>query len=662
MKVDSPARPSKAVAKASDGYTGEHIQILEGIQHIRQRPGMYIGSTSSSGLLHLVYEAIDNVVDEFNAGYGSLMSITIGKHNRVTVRDDARGIPINLKEWNGTTLPTATWILIKPFTGGKFDIGAYKQAGGLHGMGLTVINALSREMTVDVWRDGWHFHQEFRNSEALDYTLEPCEESSSGTQISWLYDPALFDPDADYDIETLQSRLESTACLNKGLRINFSYWDAEAGKMVFQTFYSQNGLVDYIKKLIEDDGVPLFKQVITINKVRDDTSVEVVLQPTTSYKTRILSFANGVRTPDGGTHEIGFRAALTKIVNDYALKWNMIRDRAKEALKPDVLQQGLIAVISIKLSNPQFQSQTKNRLNNAPVEGIVRSVVIEGLTEWFETNQMHGKEWLKKMQQAQKARNDEQMAEELARTGHKKGGDIINVSLSKKFAACNSNNPHLCELFIVEGASAAGTGKQARKSEYQAILTLKGKPLNVANASLERIISNEEIRTIISVLGTGTRHAFDISRLKFDKVIILADADVDGSHIICLLLTLFYREMPGLIESGHVYIACPPLYSVRYKGKTIWLVDDDTRRRFLSQHPDAAKLEFKRYKGLGEMNAAELRETTMDPSKRQLKRVTLNDVSLAARIVSDLMAKENIEARRALLAKHAKHLAASLDV
>ena len=351
------------------------------------------------------------------------------------------------------------------------------------------------------------------------------------------------------------------------------------------------------------------------------------------------------------------------MVNDYALKWGVIKDRSKDALKPDVIQQGLVCRHLGQAGRSPVPGANKEPLNNAPVDGIVRSVVVRGADRVVRDEPGPAKEWFKKIHLAQKARNEAQMAEELARTGQKKNGELIDVSLSRKFAACNGNDPARNELFLVEGESAGGSAKQARRSEFQAILALKGKPLNVANASLQRILDNEEIRTIISVIGTGTRHMFDIERLKFHKIIILSDADVDGSHIICLLLTLFHQEMPGLIENGNVYLGCPPLYSVKYKGKTVWLIDDEARKKFLRQHPDAAGLEFKRYKGLGEMNASELRETTMDPSKRVLRRVTLEDTLLAAKLVNDLMARENAEARRALLARQAKHLAAgNLDV
>jgi DNA gyrase subunit B len=375
----------------------------------------------------------------------------------------------------------------------------------------------------------------------------------------------------------------------------------------------------------------------------------------------MYSFANAVRTRDGGVHETGFKAALTKVVNDYALKLGVIKSREKDGFKPEVIQQGLNVVISVKLTNPQFQGQTKDRLNNAPVEGIVRSVVDEGLKEWFDRNTSAGKDWLKKILQMQKARNEAQLVEELARAGTKKNGELIDTTLSKKFLRCNSSDPERSELFIVEGDSAGGSAGQGRFSDFQAVLKLKGKPLNVAKADLKRIVENEEIRTIINVLGTGTRDSFDIGRLKFHRVIIATDADVDGLHIQCLLLTLFHQEFSDLIERGHVFIACPPLYSVKYKGKVNWLLDDEARIQFVKTHADAANLEFKRFKGLGEMNPKELRDTMFDPARRTVKRVTMEDGVLAARLVAELMEDENAEARRTFLAEHARKIK-ELDV
>jgi DNA gyrase subunit B len=360
-------------------------------------------------------------------------------------------------------------------------------------------------------------------------------------------------------------------------------------------------------------------------------------------------------------HETGFKAALTKVVNDYALKLGVIKSREKDGFKPEVIQQGLNVVISVKLTNPQFQGQTKDRLNNAPVEGIVRSVVDEGLKEWFDRNTSAGKDWLKKILQMQKARNEAQLVEELARAGTKKNGELIDTTLSKKFLRCNSSDPERSELFIVEGDSGGGSAGQGRFSDFQAVLKLKGKPLNVAKADLKRIVENEEIRTIINVLGTGTRDSFDIGRLKFHRVIIATDADVDGLHIQCLLLTLFHQEFSDLIERGHVFIACPPLYSVKYKGKVNWLLDDEARIQFVKTHADAANLEFKRFKGLGEMNPKELRDTMFNPTHRTLKRVTMEDGVLAARLVAELMEDENAEARRTFLAEHARKIK-ELDV
>jgi DNA gyrase subunit B len=652
---------SMSKAKKQATYSAANIQVLEGIAAIRHRPGMYIGSTSTSGLIHLIWEALDNAVDEAVAGYGKHIWVSIDRDSWVTVRDEARGMPFDPMLYQGDYLPAATVILTVPHSGGKFAEGVYKTAGGLHGVGATVINALSEKLELTIWKDGQQFSQIFSRGSAMPSHIVSCDPKLHGTQLRWLFDRTVFDPDAYYALDAIESRLQAAAYLNRGVSFHLDAWDDAENQQITRIFYSREGLPDYVRDLSVSTGSLLFKQPIGIAKEKDGVSVEVALQPTSGYKIAMYSYANAVRTRDGGVHETGFKAALTKVVNDYALKLNIIKNREREGFKPEVIQQGLNVVISVKLTNPQFQGQTKDRLNNAPVEGIVRSIVDEGLKDWFEKNTGAAKDWLKKIQQMQKARNEAQLVEELARAGTKKNGELIDTTLSKKFLRCNTNDPSRAELFIVEGDSAGGSAGQGRFSEFQAVLKLKGKPLNVAKADLKGIVENEEIRTIINVLGTGTRDVFDINGLKFNRIIIATDADVDGLHIQCLLLTLFHQEFSDLIEQGHVYIACPPLYSVKYKGKVHWLLDDEARLRFMAAHPDAEGLEFKRFKGLGEMNAKELRDTTFDPARRMLKRVAMEDGVLAAKLVAELMEDKNAERRRAFLAEHARKVR-ELDV
>jgi DNA gyrase subunit B len=654
---------------AGQTYTSADIQVLEGVAAIRRRPGMYIGSTSTSGLCHLIYEAVDNAVDEANAGHGKHVLVRIDKDGWVTVRDQARGIPIDPKEYQGRMLPAATIILTVPHSGGKFEEGAYKTAGGLHGVGATVINALSQELHLTIWRDGVCFTQEFRHGEARPHRtrqLAPFERARTGTEFRWRHDTTIFDPDATYAIDLIEGRLQAAAYLNRGLEIEFTFWDPDAEAMVTRTYLSREGVADFVRYLTPPDSTSLYKAPITILRTREDpglgqVQVEVSLLPNTGYRTTIHSFANGVRTRDGGVHESGCKAALTRVLNDQALRAGILKERDKGGFKPDVIQQGLVAVISVKLGNPQFQGQTKERLNNAPVEGIVRSAVDEGLKDWFETVPDRGRDWLRKVNDMQRARNEAMLVEELARTGTRKGGELIDTSVSKKFIPCITKDRARSELLIVEGDSAGGSASQGRFSEFQAILKLRGKPLNVAKADLKRVVENEEIRTIISVLGCGTRASFDHSRLKFGKIVILTDADVDGLHIQCLLLTLFFQEFATLIERGHVYIGTPPLYSVTWKGKTTWLIDDEARARWQSQHRGAEGLEFRRYKGLGEMTARQLRDTTLDPAHRVLRQVTLEDAVVAANLVSALMEEGNAEQRRHYLAKNARQIG-DLDV
>jgi DNA gyrase subunit B len=653
-----PARGAAALtaeerlSQATESYTSRDIQVLEGIQAIRHRPAMYIGSTSTSGLVHLVWEALDNSVDEAVAGFGNQIWVDVDRDGIVSVRDEGRGMPFDTMTYHGKKLPSATVLLTVPHSGGKFAEGAYKTAGGLHGVGATVINALSEWLELDIWRDGQHFSQRFERGKPLTPKIAPSEPKKRGTQLRWLYDRGIFDHDAYYPRETLERRLQAAAHLNRGLALHLSMWDDEQEIVVTKTFHSREGLADFVRSASPPGSEPLFSKPITFSQVREDVFVEVALLPNRGYKLDLHSFANAVRTPEGGVHERGFKAALTRVANDYAAKMGIIKNRDKEAFKPEVIQQGLVAAISVKLKDPQFEGQTKNKLNNAPVEGIVRSIVIEGLKEWFDARPNQARDWLKKIQDDQKLANRLAAEEQLARTGQKRA-ETVDLDTSK-FARASTTDPERAELFIVEGQSAGGNAKQGRDASYQAILALRGKPINVINARPERLQLNKEYALLASVIGTGVRGAFNIEKCKYSKIIIMTDADVDGGHIRALLLALFYQETAGLIESGRVFVAMPPLYSVKWKGKTNWLTDDETLRRFLSRNPDAKNAPIKRYKGLGEMTASELRETTMHPATRILKQVTLEDSAIAAQIVSDLMDESHPEARREFLAQAAR--------
>src|SRR6266568_346024 len=639
-------------SRSKSDYTSRDIRVLEGIQAIQLRPAMYIGSTSTSGLVHLVWEALDNSVDEAVAGYGSQIWVDIDRDGQVRVLDEGRGMPFDLMTYQGKKLPSATVLLTVPHSGGKFVEGAYKTAGGLHGVGATVINALSEWLELDIWRDGQHFSQHFERGKALASKIQPGDPKKRGTQLRWQYDRTIFDHDAYYPRETLERRLQAAAHLNRGLALHLSMWDDEQDIVVTRTFHSKEGLADFVRSATPPGTEPLFTKPITFSQLREQVQIEVAVLPNRGYKLDLHSFANAVRTPEGGVHERGFKAALTRVANDYAAKMGVIKNRDKEAFKPEVIQQGLVAAISVKLKDPQFEGQTKNKLNNAPVEGIVRSVAIEGLKEWFEARPSQARDWLKKIQDDQKLANRLAAEESLARTGQGRA-QTVDVDTSK-FARASTTDPERAELFIVEGQSAGGNAKQGRDASYQAILALRGKPINVINARPERLQLNKEYALLASVIGTGVRGAFNLEKCRYSKVIIMTDADVDGGHIRALLLALFYQEMPGLIEGGRVFVAMPPLYSIKWKGKTNWLFDDEALRRFVNRNADAKNAPIKRYKGLGEMTASELRETTMHPATRILKQVTLEDSAIAAQVVSDLMDESHPEARREFLAQAAR--------
>src|SRR5918912_1006114 len=639
-------------SQTKSDYTARDITVLEGVQAIRHRPAMYIGSSSTSGLVHLLGEALDNAVDEAVAGHGTQIWVDVDRDGVVRVLDEGRGMPFDTMTYQGKKLPAASVLLTVPHSGGKFAEGAYKTAGGLHGVGATVINALSEWLELDIWRDGQHFFQRFERGKPLPHKVERTDPKKRGTQLRWRFDSPILGHDAYFPRETLERRLQAAAHLNRGLALHLSMWDDEQEMLVTKTFHSKDGLADFVRSATPPGTEPLFSKPITFSQLREQVHVEVALLPNRGYKLDLHSFANAVRTPEGGVHERGFKAALTRVCNDYAAKMGIIKNRDKEAFKPEVIQQGLVAAISVKLKDPQFEGQTKNKLNNAPVEGIVRSVVIEGLKEWFDARPAQARDWLKKIQ------DDQKLAKQLARTGQKRA-ETVDLDTSK-FARASTTDADRAELFIVEGQSAGGNAKQGRDASYQAILALRGKPINVINARPERLQLNKEYALLASVIGTGVRGAFNLEKCRYSKIIIMTDADVDGGHIRALLLALFYQETPGLVERGRVFVPLPPLYSVKWKGKTAWLIDDDALRRFMGRNPEARNAPIKRYKGLGEMTAAELRETTMHPATRVLKQVTLEDSAIAAQVVADLMDEARAEARREFLAEAARRT--DLDV
>ncbi|TCW35277.1 DNA gyrase subunit B [Thermohydrogenium kirishiense] len=620
-------------------YGASQIQILEGLEAVRKRPGMYIGSTSSRGLHHLVYEIVDNSIDEALAGYCKNIDVVIHKDNSVSVIDDGRGIPTDIHPQTGKSgVEVALTVL---HAGGKFNNDVYKVSGGLHGVGLSVVNALSKRLEVIVKQNGKVYEQKYERGVPKSDLKIIGDTDETGTTITFAPDDEIFET-LEYDYDILSQRLRELSFLNKGVRIRLM--DERDGKE--DVFHYEGGIVEFVKYLNRNKEV-LHPEPIYMESKSDTYEVEVAMQYNDSYTENIFSFANNIDTREGGTHLVGFKAALTKVINDYARKFNFIKDNDKNLQGEDV-REGLTAIISVKLMNPQFEGQTKTKLGNSEMRSIVDSVVTEKLTAFMEENPSLSRVILEKATSAARAREAARKARELTR----RKSALESTSLPGKLADCSEKDASKCELYLVEGDSAGGSAKMGRDSRYQAILPLRGKILNVEKARLDRILSSDEIKAIITALGTGIGSDFDISKLRYHKVVIMTDADVDGSHIRTLLLTFFYRFMRPLIENGNVYIAQPPLYKIE-KNKKVYYAYSDKELDNILKEIGRENYNVQRYKGLGEMDAEQLWDTTMDPEKRTMLKVSLDDAIAADEIFTILMG-DKVEPRREFIEKYAK--------
>ena len=654
---------TSALSPVTEDYGAAQIQILEGLEAVRKRPSMYIGSTSSQGLHHMVYEIVDNAVDEALAGHCTLIQVYLNPDGSVTVRDNGRGIPAGIQTKTGLSAIQVVFTVLH--AGGKFDDSNYKVSGGLHGVGASVVNALSSHLHVQVDQDGFSYAQSYERGipAAPVKQLGPCSQGTHGTTVTFIPDQDIF-PSIAWDRNILEERLRETAFLTQGLEI--SLYDLRrdpAGGATCpvtawsRTFCFQNGLKDFVSWL-EQDGEPLYTGIISGRHETDKVQAEFALVHNSSYSEQLLSFANNISTPEGGTHVTGFRQALSRAVNDYARNAKLLKD-TDSSLSRDELSEGLTAVLSVRLQDAQFEGQTKQKLGSSHVRPVVEQMVYTRLTLFLEQNPVAAKAICDKAMLARKARTAARTAREMAR----RKTALSGLSLPGKLADCSSKNPGECELFIVEGDSAGGSAKLARSRENQAVLPLRGKILNVEKASLDRISANAEIKAMISAFGTGILDTFSLENLRYNKIILMTDADVDGAHITTLLLTFLFRFMPKLIEEGHVFLAQPPLYRVE-KGKKLWYAYSDSE---LEQTINAigrdGTYKIQRYKGLGEMDAGQLWETTMDPSRRTLLRVTINDMEMyheTCQTFSILMGDE-VEPRKNFILEHAQYIS-MLDI
>ena len=634
-------------------YGADQIQILEGLEAVRKRPGMYIGSTSSRGLHHLVYEIVDNAVDEALAGFCKEINVTINPDNSITVTDDGRGIPVGINHKAG--IPAVEVVFTILHAGGKFGGGGYKVSGGLHGVGASVVNALSEWLEVTIYKDGQVYRQRYERGKTI-YPLkviDTCEPEKTGTMVSFLPDKEIFE-ETVYDYDVLKQRLREMAFLTKGLKIILKDTRAEMERE--KTFHYEGGIQEFVQYLNKSKEA-LYPEIIYCEGEKDGVVVEVAMQHNDSYTENSYGFVNNINTPEGGTHIMGFRNAITKTFNDYARKNKLLKD-SEPNLSGDDIREGLTAIVSVKIENPQFEGQTKQKLGNSEARGAVDGIVSKQLEIFLEQNPSVAKVTVEKSVLAQRAREAARKARDLTR----RKSALDGMSLPGKLADCSDKNPENCEIYIVEGDSAGGSAKTARNRATQAILPLRGKILNVEKARLDKIYSNAEIKAMITAFGTGIHEDFDITKLRYHKIIIMTDADVDGAHIATLLLTFLYRFMPELIRQGYVYLAQPPLYKVE-KNKKVWYAyDDNELNTILTEIGRDGNNKIQRYKGLGEMDAEQLWETTMDPEKRILLRVTMDEAATSEiDLTFTTLMGDKVEPRREFIEENARFVK-NLDI
>ena len=639
--------------KVQHEYGADEIQILEGLEAVRKRPGMYIGSTSARGLHHLVYEIVDNAVDEALAGFCDTIYVTINKENSVTVIDNGRGIPVGINHKAG--LPAVEVVFTVLHAGGKFGGGGYKVSGGLHGVGASVVNALSNWPEVEIYHEGKVYQQRYERGKVMEKltVIGDCEEEKTGTKVTFLPDDTIFETTI-FDFNVLKQRFREMAFLTKGLKIVLKDDREEEPKE--RTFHYEGGIKEFVTYL-NRSATPLYEQIIYCEGMVNNVSVEVAMQHNDSYSDNTYGFVNNITTPEGGTHVVGFRNAITKTFNDYARKNKLLRDNEPNLSGEDI-REGLTAIISVKIEDPQFEGQTKQKLGNSEARGAVDNVVSKQLEIFLEQNPAVGKIIVEKSVMSQRAREAARKARDLTR----RKSALDNMALPGKLADCSDKNPENCEIYIVEGDSAGGSAKTARDRATQAILPLRGKILNVEKARLDKIYGNAEIKAMITAFGTGIHEDFDISKLRYHKIIIMTDADVDGAHISTLLLTFIYRFMPELIKQGYVYLAQPPLYKLE-KNKKVWYAySDEELSNIINEVGRDGNNKIQRYKGLGEMDAEQLWETTMDPEHRILLRVTMDDETTSELdLTFTTLMGDKVEPRREFIVENAKYVK-NLDV